>query len=187
MNNLIRLNPIQWPYSLMQLKEDEPSYSFSLSPSKEELAYFDVYHFEDVVTLVNPPEYDPASHKLEQKKPVEINGILTQQWELIELTEFEKESYYHSTHPPRWIEFGSTLMNNELINDLLTSSFAVSPSLTMALTLGLSKAADGDSRVFLGAWQSARSLGLVSAELVASTQAAAVAHDLPAEFVEELG
>jgi hypothetical protein len=50
----------------------------------------------------------------------------------------------------------------------------------------LGKAADGDSRVFLGAWQSATALGLVPAELVAGIQALAVACDLPAEFIAGL-
>jgi hypothetical protein len=52
--------------------------------------------------------------------------------------------------------------------------------------VGLGKAAAGDQRVFLSAWSAAQSLGLVSQELVAGVQTLAVAHDLPAEFVEGL-
>jgi hypothetical protein len=49
--------------------------------------------------------------------------------------------------------------------------------------VGLGKAADGDNRVFLGAWQNAKALGLVPAELVQGIQALAIQYDLPADFV----
>jgi hypothetical protein len=49
--------------------------------------------------------------------------------------------------------------------------------------VGLGKAADGDSRVFLGAWQNAKALGLVPAELIEGIQMLATQYDLPAEFV----
>jgi hypothetical protein len=51
------------------------------------------------------------------------------------------------------------------------------------LEVGLGQAANGDSRVFLQAWQSAKALGLVPAELVQGIQMLATAHDLPPEFV----
>jgi hypothetical protein len=72
------------------------------------------------------------------------------------------------------------------INALLSVALQQAPALAMALSVGLGKAADGDSRVFLAAWSTARGLGLVSPELVASTQAAAESHDLPAEFIAGL-
>jgi hypothetical protein len=41
--------------------------------------------------------------------------------------------------------------------------------------------------VFIGAWQQAKSLGLIPPELVAGVQALAVEYDLPADFVQGLG
>jgi hypothetical protein len=184
MSTLIRLNPLRWPYSLQQLREDEPSKSFSSSPSKAEYAHYDVYYFEDVVALVEPPPVNPATHRLEQRPPVEVDDVLTQQWELVELTEAEREAYYRQTHPPRWIEFSDALPVE--VDQLLGAAQAISPRLALALGVGLGKAADGDSRVFLSAWQTARGLGLVPAELVAGLQALAVRFDLPAEFVAGL-
>jgi hypothetical protein len=128
---------------------------------------------------------DPATHRLEQVRPVEIDGVLTQQWELIELSEAEQEAYYRQTHPPRWIEFWSALPDE--VDELLEAAGAVKRRLEHGLSVGLGQAAQGDSRVFLGSWQQAKSLGLIPPELVAGVQGLAVAFDLPAEFVQGLG
>jgi hypothetical protein len=181
MSDLVRLNPLRWPYSLGQLREGEPTKSFSPSPSKAEYAHFDVYYFEDVVTLVEPPPVDPATHRLVQRPPAEVDGVLTQQWELVELSEAEQEAYYRANNPPRWIEFWAALPAD--VDALLAAARAASPRLEHGLSVGLGQAAQGDSRVFLGSWQQAKSLGLIPPELVAGVQALAVAFDLPAEFV----
>jgi hypothetical protein len=180
-NDLIRLNPMRWPYSLTRLRADEPTYSFSSSPSASTLARFNVHRFRDVVALVEPPPVNPATHRLEQRPPVEVDGVLTQQWEVVELAEAEREAYYRATHPPRWIEFSDALPVE--VDQLLAAAQAVSPRLALALGVGLGKAADGDSRVFLGAWQTCRGIGLIPPELVQGMQMLATQYDLPAEFV----
>jgi hypothetical protein len=179
--DLIRLNPLRWPYSLGQLRVDEPTRSFSPSPSKAELAHFNVFRFNEVVALVEPPPVDPATHRLEQRKPVEIDGVLTQQWDLIELTPEEREAHYRQAHPPRWIEFWAALPDE--VDELLNTAGAVKKRLEHGLSVGLGQAAQGDSRVFLGSWQQAKAIGLIPPELVAGVQELAVAFDLPAEFV----
>jgi hypothetical protein len=124
---------------------------------------------------------DPATHRLEQVRPVEIDGVLTQQWELIELSEAEQEAYFRANNPPRWIEFWAALPAD--VDALLAAARAASPRLELGLGVGLGKAADGDSRVFLSAWQQAKSLGLIPPELVAGVQELADEYDLPADFV----
>lgn len=177
MGTLIRLNPIRWPYSLQQLRADEPSRSFSSSPSERELAHYDVFR-----VLSQPqPEYDPAIHRVVEAHPVEADGQWLQQWEIVELTEAEQEAYYRQTHPPRWIEFSDALPVE--VDQLLAAAQAVSPRLALALGVGLGKAADGDSRVFLSAWQTARGIGLIAPELVQGLQMLATQYDLPPEFV----
>jgi hypothetical protein len=185
MSDLIRLDPFRWPYSVAQLRLDEPSRSISTSPRSEELQHYNVFRFNEVVVLVEPPPVDPATHRLEQVKPVEIDGVLTQQWELIELTPEEQEAHYRQTHPPRWIEFWAALPDE--VDELLEAAGAVKRRLEHGLSVGLGQAAQGDSRVFLGSWQQAKSLGLIPPELVAGVQALAVAFDLPADFVQGLG
>jgi hypothetical protein len=180
MSDLIRLNPTRWPYSLGQLRADEPSRSFSSSPSSRELAHYGVFR----VVPQPQPSYDPATHRVVEAHPAEADGQWLQQWELVELSEAEREAYYRQTHPPRWIEFSDALPVE--VDGLLANAQAVSPRLALALGVGLGKAADGDSRVFLSAWQTARGLGLISAELVAGLQMLATQYDLPPEFVAGL-
>jgi hypothetical protein len=180
MSDLIRLNPTRWPYSLGQLRADEPSRSFSASPSSRELEHYDVFR----VVPQPRPSHSPATHRVVEARPVEADGQWLQQWELVELTDAEREAYYRATHPPRWIEFNNALPVE--VDQLLATAQAASPRLALALGVGLGKAADGDSRVFLGAWQTCRGIGLISAELVQGLQDLATLYDLPPEFVAGL-
>jgi len=177
MSTLIRLNPIRWPYSLQQLRTDEPRRSFSSSPSERELAHYGVFR-----VLVQPkPSYDPATHKVVEVEPAPLGDDWLQQWEIVELSEAEQEAWYRANNPPRWIEFSDALPVE--VDQLLAAAQAVSPRLALALGVGLGKAADGDSRVFLSAWQTAHGIGLISPELVQGLQDLATQYDLPPEFV----
>jgi hypothetical protein len=184
MANLIRLKDgaVIWPYSLGQLRIDEPAQSFSWAPSDAELAYYGVHRVEPS----DPPAADPAVEKVIQSQPVESNGKWVQQWELVALTTEEQAAYHAAAHPPRWIEFGQVVQASPEINALLGKALIDAPALAMALSVGLGKAADGDSRIFLAAWSSALGLGLINAELIALMQGAAQSHDLPAAFVTGL-
>jgi hypothetical protein len=176
-SDLIRLNPLRWPYSLGQLRADEPSRSFSVSPSERELAHYSVFR----VAPQPQPSYDPATHRVVEAQPVEADGQWLQQWELVELTEAEQDAHYRQTHPPRWIEFSDALPVE--VDGLLANAQAVRPSLAFRLAVGLGQAAQGDPRVFLSAWQTCRGIGLVPAEFEAGMQALAVHFDLPPEFI----
>jgi hypothetical protein len=177
MSDLVRLNPLRWPYSLGRLREDEPTRSFSPSPSDAELAHYGCYR----VLPQAQPSCDPAAEKVQEAEPAEDGGQWLQQWEVVELTPEEADAYYRATNPPRWIEFLAALPAD--VDALLAAARAASPRLELGLGVGLGKAADGDSRVFLNAWQSAKALGLVAPELVQGIQTLATAHDLPPEFV----
>jgi hypothetical protein len=181
MSDLIRLDPFRWPYSVQQLRLDEPSRSISVSPRAEELAHYGVFR----VVPQEQPEFDPAVERVQEVAPVEDGGQWLQQWELVPLTEAEQEAYYRATHPPRWIEFWAALPDE--VDELLEAAGAVKKRLEHGLSVGLGQAAQGDSRVFLGSWQQAKSLGLIPPELVAGVRGLAVAFDLPAEFVWGLG
>lgn len=174
---------VNWPYSLNQLCIDEPTKSFSSSPSDAELAVFGVYRVQPQAQ----PSYDPATHRVVEVQPVEQDGAWQQRWELEELTPEEAEAYYRATHPPRWQAFGGAVWSLAEVNALLATALTAAPALAMALPVGLGQAAQGDQATFVNAWQAARAAGLVADELVQSLQALAVAHDLPAEFVAALG
>ena len=169
-----------WPYSLAQLRADEPQRSFSSSPSNWELSVFGVFR----VLATAQPEIDPAIERAVEVEPVLVDGQWQQRWEIVELSEAEREAYYRATHPPQWIAFNDALPAD--VNALLAQAQTIDHRLYLGLGVGLGKAADGDARVFLGAWQKARGAGLIPPEMIAQIQALAVAHDLPAEFVAGL-
>lgn len=169
-----------WPYSLGQLRADEPSKSFSSSPSDQELAVFGVFRVQPAAA----PETDPAAERAVEVEPALADGQWQQQWEIVELSDAEKESYYRATHPPQWIAFNDALPAD--VNALLAQAQALDHRLYGGLLVGLGKAADGDSRVFLGTWTKARAAGLIPPEMIAQIQALAVAHDLPADFIAGL-
>lgn len=184
MANLVRIvdGVVKWPYSLGQLRLDEPAQSFSWAPSDAELAHYNVFRVEPS----DPPAADPAVEKVIQAQPTEIDGKWTQQWELAPLTPEEQAAYHASTHPPRWLEFGQVVQASPEINALLGKALVDAPALAMALSVGLGKAADGDIRIFLAAWHSALGLGLINDELIVLMQGAAQAHELPADFIAGL-
>lgn len=172
---------ILWPYSLSQLRADEPQRSFSSNPSDRELAVFGVYRVQPT-SQPTPP--DPAAEKAIEVQPIEQDGQWLQQWEVVALTPAEVEAYYRATHPPQWIEFNEALPPE--VNELLGNAQTIDHRLYLGLGVGLGKAADGDARVFLGLWAKASAAGLIAPELRAEIQALAVSYDLPAEFIEGL-
>jgi hypothetical protein len=166
-----------WPYSLGRLRADEPSKSFSSSPSDRELAVFGVFR----VLATAQPEPDPAVERVVEGQPALVDGQWRQQWQVVELTDAEREAYYRATHPPQWIAFNDALPAD--VNALLAQAQALDHRLYGGLLVGLGKAADGDSRVFLGTWRKARAAGLIPPEMIAQIQALAVAHDLSRQRV----
>lgn len=170
-----------WPYSLGQLRADEPTKSFSSNPSDRELSVFGVFR----VQATTPPEPDPAVERVVEGLPVLVDGQWQQQWEIVELTDAEREAYYRATHPPQWIAFNDALPAE--VNAILAQAQTIDHRLYLGFGVGLGKAADGDARVFLGVWQKASAAGLIPPEMTAQIQAMATAHDLPVEFVEGLG
>ena len=176
----LRLNPLRWPYGLGQLRTDEPSRSFSISPSTAELAEYDVFP----VQPAPQPTYDPATQRVEEVTPIQDGDTWQQQWAVVPLTTEEQATYYRATHPPRWLEFGAAIQAEPAINSLLGTALNIAPALAMGLSIGLGKAADGDSRVFLQSWQQAQLLGLITPELAALIHQQAITSDLPNEFVQ---
>ena len=183
-NHILRLRPTgpQWPYSAAQLRADEPRLSVSNDPHPAELASYAALEPPILLIIYAPtpqPEHDPALFRAVEIDPVLINGTWQQAWELVEPPP--------SAPQPRWVEFGAAVQASPAINTLLGAALQQAPALGLGLGVGLGKAADGDARVFLSSWSMARTLGLVSLELLTAVQAMAQQFDLPSAFVEALG
>jgi hypothetical protein len=179
--NLIRLNPTRWPYSLQQLREDEPGRSFSAAPRAHELAYFQVF----AVQPTAQPAFDPDLQKVMEVMPVLVEGVWQQQWEVVTLTEEEQAERYRLTHPPRWVEFAEAVSSDPAVAELYEQAPCL---LAHSLTGGLLQAVNQqDPRTFAAAWNKARAALLVQPPLEQAIRALAEAHDLPQEFVAALG
>lgn len=123
----------------------------------------------------------------------EISDELISAWEAANNPKREAWVAYAPPPPeppapqPKWTAFGSVVMEQAEIKALLNQAIAIGESpLAMGLAVGLGKAADGDSRVFMDAWNKAVAGGLATAELIAQIQALGSSYDLPAEFIAGL-
>ena len=78
MNYLLASNNavLKFPYSLEELRSDNPQTSFPLEMSAEELAEWGVYSVEEQ----NPPAYNEQTESIELQPPSLVNGVWVQGW-----------------------------------------------------------------------------------------------------------
>jgi hypothetical protein len=72
---------IQYPYTIGQLRKDNPNTSFPAYISADTLASYDVYAIQEVPA----PEVDPLTQRHEQITPVQVDGKWTQVWRVVQL------------------------------------------------------------------------------------------------------
>jgi hypothetical protein len=116
------------------------------------------------------PAYNPATEQL-----VWVNGA------------YVIEALPPPIPTPRWVDFSAIVMSLPAINVMLGAVLQAAPGLAGGMWVGLDKASEGDSRVFLNAWTTSYAMGLLSAELIATVQQLAAEYDLPEAFIEALG
>ena len=164
-----------WPYSLADLRRDNPNVSYSANPSAEDLAPFDVF----VVQPTDPPTYDPTTHRAQEITPVEIEGVWQQAWELIERPP--------APPTPDWATFRAGLLTSADVAQVMTAARAAGaePAATN-LPMALKDAQAGQIAEFAACWGMVAAAGGASPEALAALVAAAEACNLPAEFVAAL-
>jgi hypothetical protein len=74
------------PYSIGQLRKDNPNTSFPKNPSEALLAEWGVFP----VTPTPQPAYDPATEKVIDDAPVYVEGAWQQTWQVVPLNDQEK-------------------------------------------------------------------------------------------------
>jgi hypothetical protein len=87
---------------------------------------------------------------------------------------------------PRWVDFSAIVMSLPAINVMLGAVLQAAPGLCGGMWVGLDKASEGDSRVFLNAWTTSYAMGLLSAELITTVKGIAGEYDLPEAFIDAL-
>lgn len=129
------------------------------------------------VLIRSDAAYDAETEILQATDPYVLNG------EVFDRIAAPKPA---AVPEPQWVAFGASLLADPAINQMLGVALSTAPAVAMSISVGLGKAADGDSRVFMVSWAGAIGLGLISAELIAQVQAMAATYDLPAEFIAGL-
>lgn len=83
MHVLIKNNAVEkYPYSVNQLRLDNPNVSFPANPPAQTLKEYGVF----LVTAVEPPDYNTDTHAIEDGTPVLKKGVWTQVWNSVALT-----------------------------------------------------------------------------------------------------
>jgi len=67
---------LKFPYSLEELRSDNPMTSFAVEMSKEELAEWGVYSVEEQI----PPPYNEQTETIELQAPSLVNGLWIRSW-----------------------------------------------------------------------------------------------------------
>jgi hypothetical protein len=76
-----------YPYSIGQLRKDNPQVSFPKNPTDELLSSYDLFP----VTRTDRPEYDTITQNMTEGTPALVGEIWTQVWETSEATPEEVE------------------------------------------------------------------------------------------------
>lgn len=79
----------KYPYSIGQLRKDNPQVSFPKNPSDAVLAAYGVLP----VATAAQPSFDAATQKVEEGTPADIDGQWTQVWNIVALTPEEQQQY----------------------------------------------------------------------------------------------
>jgi hypothetical protein len=87
---------------------------------------------------------------------------------------------------PRWVDFSAVIMALPAANLMLAAVLQAAPGLYGGLVVGLQQASEGDSRVFLGSWQAAYAMELITPALITTVQQLAAEYDLPEAFINSL-
>ena len=174
----------QWPYSGDMLRADEPRLSLSAELPDHELATLEeVGVYVKRIKPTEAPPVDDSTHRVEVARPIEVDGVWTLQWEVVELTQEEKDAWQQGHVVPRWVQFGVAVSFDPAVNAFLDT---LPKGLMLMVGVGLGQAAKEDPATFLGAWSQARVAGLVPAELLTRVVEIATGYDLPSDFIAAL-
>jgi len=180
---LLRETGPQWPYSLVDLRRDNPNVSFSVSPTPDDLAPFDVYE----VQPTDAPAADPRTERVEEDQPELVEGNWQQRWTVRDATPEEIAAYDEANRPaPDWGSFKRLALSHPGLNAAVLAADPIVPLAARSLSSSLAKAEVGFIGDFAGCWRAVVAAANPAPEVIEELVAAAQAANLPAEFVEAL-
>ena len=172
-----------WPYSLADLRRDNPNVSFSVSPTADDLAPFDVYE----VQPTDAPATNPRTERVEESHPELVDGIWQQRWTVRDASPEEIAAYDEANRPaPDWGSFKRLALTHSGLNAAMAAALPLAPAAALALPAALMRAEQGTTADFAGCWQAVCAAASPAPEIIEELVAAAQAANLPAEFVGAL-
>jgi len=172
-----------WPYSLADLRRDNPNVSFSVSPTADDLASFDVYE----VQPTDQPTSNTRTTRLEEDHPELMDGMWQQRWTVRDASAEEIAAYDEANKPaPDWAAFKSAAQDSDTLKGILLQAFPKNPVASLALVPALERAEMNGSEDFAARWSAVCSAAKVPTEVIEGFQAVAEACHLPAKFIAAL-
>jgi hypothetical protein len=180
--NLIHITEngqIEYPYNLWQLRKDYPNISFPFEPTPEDLLPFNVFP----VTSTSRPE-DTRDERAIEGDPILTETGWIQVWDIRPATESEIEEWDAIRAPePDWMGFGIEMASNPNITALYA---AIPGPISNALSIGLSEASKGDTRLFIGIWQRMMYAGYIPPSLLSEIGTLAYQFNIPDDFIVQI-
>jgi hypothetical protein len=115
-----------FPYSIGNLRRDNPNVSFPRNPSDALLASYDVFP----VIAQEPPEHDPATQNLNQATPTLVDGQWLQTWQITDAS--AEEITERQRAAANYLVFWDALMASSVYGAIREQSFISLPMNTLA-------------------------------------------------------
>lgn len=185
--NLIGLNPTRYPYSVAQLRADEPQLSLSADPHDGELAALSQLGI--LVARVQPTERpaDTREQRAEEGMPEQDGDTWRQTWTLRDATA-EELAAWDAAHAPQpdWVTFKAIALNSSNLNSVLVAAYGTAPVAAGALAPSLLRAEQGDIIDFAASWAAICAAVPVSPQVITGFATVAQQCNLPPEFIAAL-
>ena len=103
---------VQFPYTIGQLRKDNPNTSFPTYIAEATLANYSVYP----IVEVTPPVVDPLTKRHEQTTPTQIDGKWTQVWRVANLPEDQASANVRAERNRRILDSDWTQLSDSPAN-----------------------------------------------------------------------
>jgi hypothetical protein len=177
--HIIENGQIEYPYNLWQLRKDYPNISFPFEPTPEDLLPFNVFP----VTSTTRPD-DTRDERAIEGEPILTETGWIQVWDIRPATEAEIEEWDAIRAPePDWMGFGIEMASTP---NIIAMYAAIPGTISNALSIGLSEASKGDTRLFIGIWHLMMAAGYISSDLLEEINTLAYQFNIPDDFIAQI-
>lgn len=182
--NYINLATKEYPYSLWQLRRDNPNVSFPATPTEDDIIPFGCRF----VHPIPQPAFDPRTQQVIELPPEpDQGGAYQQRWQVVAASAEQIAAWDQANAPqPNWGAFKTAVMSHPAVNQSLADALALAPAAATALAPTLLACERGEMADFATAWAAVMSVAPLPVAAMGEMVALATANHLPAPFVQAL-